>query len=264
LRDSIFVDLSILHDDEEVYVRNYAFLRAQQSMQARLWERAFHLASEEQREKADALYRRRRIGRRIFWTIGRIPVRPFVDIVKAGQLARLKTITGEDMTQYLVAIHHPDDYDPSLEDEAMHRDIDVLNDEMKAAGVRIFVGGLHPASSAKSLRAQSDGKVFITDGPYLETKEHVGGFWVLEAADLARRWRGGARPSSPVGRRSRCARLDDGEPNESSEGSASSKPFQLDQPQRVAHLTPAAFSRRPLAIVRRAKLQYEVQELRER
>ena len=85
---------------------------------------------------------------------------------------------------YLVAIHHPDDYDPSTEDEAMHRDIDVLNDEMVAAGVRVFVGGLHPASSAKSLRAQPNGKVLITDGPYLETKEHVGGFWVLEAADL--------------------------------------------------------------------------------
>jgi hypothetical protein len=89
------------------------------------------------------------------------------------------------MTQYLVAIHHPDDYDPSVaEDEAMSRDIDALNDEMKAAGVRIFVGGLHPASSARSLRAQPDGRVLITDGPYLETKEHVGGFWVLEAADL--------------------------------------------------------------------------------
>jgi hypothetical protein len=88
------------------------------------------------------------------------------------------------MTRYLVAIHHPDDYDPSLEDEAMHRDIDALNDEMKAAGVRIFVGGLCPASSAKSLRAQPDGKVLITDGPYLETKEHMGGFWVVEAADL--------------------------------------------------------------------------------
>jgi hypothetical protein len=104
--------------------------------------------------------------------------------VKAGQPARLKTITGENMAQYLVAIHHPDDYDPSLEDEAMGRDIDALNDEMKAAGVRIFVGGLRPASSAKSLRAQPNGKVLITDGPYLETKEHVGGFWVLEAADL--------------------------------------------------------------------------------
>jgi len=89
------------------------------------------------------------------------------------------------MTQYLVTIHHPDDYDPSVaEDEAMSRDIDALNDEMEAAGVRIFVGGLQPPSSAKSLRAQPNGKVLITDGPYIETKEHVGGFWVLEAADL--------------------------------------------------------------------------------
>jgi hypothetical protein len=89
------------------------------------------------------------------------------------------------MTQFLVAIHHPDDYDPSTaEDEAMSRCIDALNDEMKAAGVRIFVGGLQPASSAKSLRAQSDGEVRITEGPYLETREHVGGFWVLEAANL--------------------------------------------------------------------------------
>jgi hypothetical protein len=95
-----------------------------------------------------------------------------------------KTVKGEVMTRYLVAIHHPDDYDPSLEDEAMGRDIDVLNEEMEAAGVRIFAGGLRPASSAKSLRAQPDGKVLITDGPYLETKEHIGGFWVLETANL--------------------------------------------------------------------------------
>ncbi len=89
------------------------------------------------------------------------------------------------MTQYLVAIHHPDDYDPAVaEDETMHRDIDVLNDEMTAAGVRVFVGGLQPARRARSLRAGPDDQVLITDGPYLETKEHVGGFWVLEAADL--------------------------------------------------------------------------------
>jgi hypothetical protein len=88
------------------------------------------------------------------------------------------------MTQYLVAIHHPDDYDPSVEDEAMFRDIDTLNEEMVAAGVRVFVGGLTPASSAKSLRAQPNGKVLITDGSYLETNEHIGGFWVLEAANL--------------------------------------------------------------------------------
>ena len=89
------------------------------------------------------------------------------------------------MPQYLVAVYHPDDYDPSVvEDEAMSRDIDALNEEMKAAGVRIFVGGLQPASSATSLRAQPDGQVLIAGGPYLETKEHIGGFWVLEAANL--------------------------------------------------------------------------------
>ena len=66
----------------------------------------------------------------------------------------------------------------------MGREIDALNDEMKAAGVRVFVGGLQPESSARSLRLQPAGKVLITDGPYAETKEHIGGFWVLEATDL--------------------------------------------------------------------------------
>jgi hypothetical protein len=89
------------------------------------------------------------------------------------------------MSQYLVAVQLPDNFNPSAADAAaMGRDIDVLNEEMVAAGVRVFVGGLTPASEAKSLRAQPDGKVVITDGPYLETKEHVGGFWVLELASL--------------------------------------------------------------------------------
>lgn len=88
------------------------------------------------------------------------------------------------MTMYLVAIHHPNDYDPALEDEAMTRDIDVLNDEMVAAGVRIFVGGLTPISKAKSIRRQKNGEVLVIEGQYLNTKEHVGGFWVLEAATL--------------------------------------------------------------------------------
>ena len=88
------------------------------------------------------------------------------------------------MPQYLVAIHHPDNYNPSLEPEEMGRDIDVLNEEMEAAGARFFAGGLSAASKAKSLRAQPNGKVLVTDGPYLETKEHIGGFWILEAADL--------------------------------------------------------------------------------
>jgi hypothetical protein len=54
---------------------------------------------------------------------------------------------------------------------------------MVAAGVRIFVGGLQPPKRAKSLR-RSGRKVGITDGPYLETKEHVGGLWVLDVAGL--------------------------------------------------------------------------------
>ena len=88
------------------------------------------------------------------------------------------------MSRYLVAIHRPDHYDPSVETEAMMEEIHALNREMIAAGVRKFVAGLSPARSAKSLRAQPDGKVLITDGPYLETKEHVGGFWLLKCANL--------------------------------------------------------------------------------
>jgi hypothetical protein len=88
------------------------------------------------------------------------------------------------MPLYLVAIHHPDGFDPSTVTEATIRNIDVLNEELEAAGAKIFGGGLSAASSAKSLRAQPDGKVLTTDGPYLETKEHVGGFLILKAANL--------------------------------------------------------------------------------
>ena len=88
------------------------------------------------------------------------------------------------MPHYLVAIHLPDDFDPSLQTEATIRDIGVLNEELEAAGGRIVALGLSGASNAKSLRLQPDGKVVITDGPYLETKEHVGGFWLLECANL--------------------------------------------------------------------------------
>ena len=88
------------------------------------------------------------------------------------------------MPQYLVAIYHPDDYDPSVETEAMMEEIHALNREMIAAGVRKFACGISPAAKAKTVRKQSDGKVLVTDGPYTETKEHIGGFWMPEAADL--------------------------------------------------------------------------------
>ncbi|MFZ0584361.1 MAG: YciI family protein [Candidatus Acidiferrales bacterium] len=88
------------------------------------------------------------------------------------------------MSQYLVAIHHPDTFQSSDESEATVRAIDALNEEMAAADVVVFLGGLNPIRQAKSLRAQPDGKVVTTDGPYLETKEHIGGFWVLEVANM--------------------------------------------------------------------------------
>ena len=88
------------------------------------------------------------------------------------------------MPQYLVAIHHPEGYDGSQEGKDMARDIDVLNDEMEAAGARFFAGGLQSAPHAKSLHKQPDGEVAVTDGPYLETKEHIGGFWILDADNM--------------------------------------------------------------------------------
>ena len=85
------------------------------------------------------------------------------------------------MPQYLVNGYMPDNYDPSAESEATIESIHAINREMIAAGVRKFACGL---GKAKSLRTQPNGEVLITDGPYLEAKEHVGGFWILETADL--------------------------------------------------------------------------------
>ena len=95
------------------------------------------------------------------------------------------------MPQFLVSIHHPDDYNPAaVEDKAMTDAISALNREMVAAGIRVFVGGLQPVNTARALRLQSDGTVGTTNGPYLPTHEHVGGFWVLDVAnaDAALAW----------------------------------------------------------------------------
>ena len=88
------------------------------------------------------------------------------------------------MPQYLVCNYMPDNFDPSTVTEEMMEEIHALNREMIAAGVRKFACGIAPAANAKTLRKQSDGKVLVTDGPYTETKEHMGGFWILEAANM--------------------------------------------------------------------------------
>ena len=85
------------------------------------------------------------------------------------------------MPQFLVSGYLPDNFDPSTQDEAMVEEIHALNREMIAAGVRKFAGGLGPA---RTLRARPNGELLLTDGPYLETKEHVGGLWILGCADI--------------------------------------------------------------------------------
>ena len=85
------------------------------------------------------------------------------------------------MPQYLFAGYLPDNFDPSTMDEATVEEIHVLNREMIAAGVRKFACGL---GAAYTLRPQSNGELLLTDGPYLEAKEHVGGLTILETANL--------------------------------------------------------------------------------
>jgi hypothetical protein len=94
------------------------------------------------------------------------------------------SIKGEIMPQYLIANYLPDDFDPSTVTEATVRAISDLNDELEAAGARLMACGLSPAAQAKSVRGQPNGQVLITDGPYLEAKEHIGGFWILECANM--------------------------------------------------------------------------------
>ena len=85
------------------------------------------------------------------------------------------------MQQYLFAGYLPDNFDPSTQDPSVVEEIHALNREMIAAGVRKFAGGL---GAAYTLRPQTNGELLLTDGPYLETKEHVGGLWILETANL--------------------------------------------------------------------------------
>ena len=88
------------------------------------------------------------------------------------------------MPQYFVAIYLPDDFDPSTQTEETIEEIHAANRELTASGALKFACGLFPPSNAKSLRYQPDGTVSVTDGPYTETKEYMGGFSVIEAADL--------------------------------------------------------------------------------
>jgi hypothetical protein len=86
------------------------------------------------------------------------------------------------MKQYLLSVYHPETEPPSDIDQIM-RDVDALNEELRGAGAWVFAGGLHPSSSATVVRLDGD-QVLTTDGPFVEGKEHIGGFWVIKAPDL--------------------------------------------------------------------------------
>ena len=90
------------------------------------------------------------------------------------------------MNQYLLSVWHDEDYEldfTSEEAQRMVAQVSAFNEEIAAKGIEVFAGGLHPASSATVVRAQG-GEVSMTDGPYAESKEQMGGFWVIEAEDM--------------------------------------------------------------------------------
>jgi hypothetical protein len=89
------------------------------------------------------------------------------------------------MTQYMMSVYDAEGVEDLPEDEIaqIYADVDVVNKELMDAGKWVFGGGLHPAETATVVDVSGD-EITITDGPYAETKEHIGGFWIIEAADL--------------------------------------------------------------------------------
>jgi hypothetical protein len=89
------------------------------------------------------------------------------------------------MKQYLLAVHSVEgEPTPSAEDmQTAYAQVDKVNEELRAAGAWVFGGGLLPPDSATVVRV-TNGTTTMTDGPFAETKEHLGGFWVIRCADL--------------------------------------------------------------------------------
>ena len=103
------------------------------------------------------------------------------------------------MKQYLLTIYQPDGPPPppAVLDKIM-RDVADLNAEMKAAGAWVFSGGLFPPSTATVVRVEQ-GDVLVTDGPYVEGKEHVGGFTIVRAPDLDAALEWGRKTARAIG-----------------------------------------------------------------
>lgn len=88
------------------------------------------------------------------------------------------------MKQYLLSVYQPDGEPPPPEFlEPIMRDVRAVNAELQAAGAWVFAGGLYPPSTATVMRPK-DNEILTTDGPYVEGKEHIGGFTVIQVPDL--------------------------------------------------------------------------------
>ena len=107
------------------------------------------------------------------------------------------------MKQYLLAVHLVEGEPVPAEEEMqqIYKRVDVFNAELQSARAWVFAGGLHPPSTATVVRTQG-GEVITTDGPFAETKEQLGGFWVITAPELdaALAWaaKGSAACGGPV------------------------------------------------------------------
>jgi hypothetical protein len=91
------------------------------------------------------------------------------------------------MTQYLISVWGTEaetyeNPDPKTMETA-YAQVDAFNKRMQESGAWVFAGGLEAPSTATTVDA-TNGEAVVTDGPFLETKEQLGGFWVLEAPDL--------------------------------------------------------------------------------
>jgi hypothetical protein len=120
---------------------------------------------------------------RIFRQDCRFQPAPFVVVVKARKGADQRG--DKTMTQYLLAVHHVAGEAAPTEEEMqlMFKKVGEFNEKLQASGSWVFAGGLYPTDRSTTVRVKGD-DTFTTDGPFAETKEQIGGFWVIEAPDL--------------------------------------------------------------------------------
>lgn len=90
------------------------------------------------------------------------------------------------MSQYLLSVHSSTESNAAVDPDTMEKmfaDVETFNEQLRKGGSWVYANGLMPAETATVVDASKGGTV-ITDGPYLETKEHIGGFWIIDVADL--------------------------------------------------------------------------------